>query len=184
MITLSDITMAQFIDLITGNPTDLSIPKEEIGTVTRDLVIEYREIADPTGVRIFLTNAERLSKSTITETILRICQNLLKLKESDKVREILKEMKINADRMTESRLKAEVSSRLARAIKEKEDCQRANKDESGEVNARREFDALTATLMAHFKFQIDLDAIKASIYANLVARFNREVKAMQAAYKK
>ncbi len=61
--------------------------------------------------------------------------------------------------------------------------------ENEKVNAEREkirghFDAQTATMMAHFKFQIDPDTIKATLYANLVARHNREIKAQMAAMRK
>lgn len=38
--------------------------------------------------------------------------------------------------------------------------------------------------MAHFKFQIDPATIKATLYANLVARHNREIKALMAALRK
>ena len=49
---------------------------------------------------------------------------------------------------------------------------------------RAQFDAQTAAIMAHFKFQIDPATIKATLYANLVARHNREIKAQMAALKK
>ena len=38
--------------------------------------------------------------------------------------------------------------------------------------------------MAHFKFQIDVSNMKATLYAHLVARFNREIKAHVEAFKK
>lgn len=49
---------------------------------------------------------------------------------------------------------------------------------------RAQFDALTAAIMAHFKFPIDPATIEATLYASLVARHNREIKAQMAAIKK
>lgn len=85
--------------------------------------------------------------------------------------------------MTDQRVVAEVKSRLGRAKRDVAEIEQG-KEETPEVNIRREFDEQTAALIAYFKFQIDTETMKAPIYAHLVARYIRDLKVQKAALKK
>ena len=87
--------------------------------------------------------------------------------------------------MSDQRINAEVTSRLERAkrIVAKVEIKEPTKESDVSI-IRKSFDEQTAALMAHFKFQIDISTMKANLYAHLVSRFNREIKAQQAAMKK
>ncbi len=114
-----------------------------------------------------------------------MCQNLINLNEHARAREVLIEYGINAQNMKDQRVAAEVKSRLERAKSTIEKIENENrKDKSETINIRREFDSQTAAMMAYFKFQIDTSSMRASVYAHLVARHNREIKAQLAALKK
>lgn len=187
---LDQLTMAQFIDLVCGD-TSVVVGKAEIVTdgkvaeAVRGIVFEYRKIADSAGAKSYIAQSGYVVKARTEEVIFKMCHNLLQFGEQQRVREVMKICGIrNVDAMSDQRIAAEVKSRLERA---KDKVARSGKD-GGERNTegdiRRSFDEQTAAMMAYFKFQIDTESLKASLYAQLVARYNREIKAQMAAMKK
>ena len=186
---LEQLTIGQFVDLICGDTSVLTGKLEKVSPtrlaiVMRNIVFEYKEIADMSGVRTYLSEIEELIKAKMYTVVYSMCSNLIELKEYERAREVLIECGINARTMSESRLSAEVKSNLERAkynVAKIEKQQEADRRE--DINIRREFDAQTAALMAYFKFQIDMSTMKASLYAHLIARHNAEVKAQLAAMK-
>lgn len=187
---LDDLYMSEFIELSCGNVDvllegDEKIEPEKLVMAMRSIIMEYKEIADTTGVSRYLSEGEGLTKARMRLILYIICDNLLELKRIDKVREVLKLCGLDVENMTDSRIAAEVASRQERAKKDIEKIEEErSKIKVGDVDVRKEFNSQIATLMVHFKFQIDIEKIKAPIYANLVAQFNREVKAQLAALKK
>jgi hypothetical protein len=187
---LEQLTMEQFIDMVSGN-TDVLRDRFEImapapdklARAMRDIVMEYKEIADPTGAHEYLAKSENLAKAKIELSVYSMCDNLVSIGQHDRAREVLNECGINASPMDEQRLIAEIKSRIGRAKRTIHELEK--EDETGEApeDIRRSFDEQTAAMMSHYKFQIDVTTIKATIYAHLVARFNREVKAQIAAMK-
>lgn len=189
MITkLEELTTAQFIDLVSGN-TDVLHPKREIvsdaklSEAVQTIVFEYRSIVDESGTKGFINRMGMLTKSKTLIVIFKMCRNLLELKQYQQVREIMNECGIRTTSMSDSRLVAEVNSRLERANKEVE--RLVGKEDVPEItDIRKSFDEQTAAMMAHYKFQIDTSTMKATLYAHLVARFNREIKAQMEALKR
>lgn len=187
---LEQLTMAQFIGLVSGDTGVLTdarekVPELKMVTAVRDIVYEYKEIADPAGARGYLQSMGELVKARVWLLLLTVCRELMELRAYDRVRSVLGECGVPAASMDERRLAAEVSSRVARARKtvtEIEDERRAGTRAGADI--RREFDAQTAALMAHFRFQIDTSTMKAPVYAHLVARYNREIRARMQALKK
>lgn len=182
---LEELTVSQFLELICGNSRVL-LGKNEVATPTkivlamRNIIIEYREIADMSGVKSYLSEIEELIKAKISAVVFTMCSNLIALKEFDRAREVLVEYGINADKMTDARVEAEIKSRLKRAentVKRME--QEKKNDNEKSVDMRSAFYEQTAALMAYFKFQIDISTMKATVYAHLIARHNKEVKALK-----
>lgn len=187
---LEQLTIAKFIDLICGDMNVL-LGSHEIGNpnklivATRNIVLEYRAIADPGGTNSYFKHVEDWIKAKMNIIIFTMCDNLTALKQFGRVREVLVAYGLSASDWSDGRVNGTVQSRLAQAKREVEDMESENeKIVSERDKIRSQFDAQTATLMAHFKFQIDPNTIKASLYAHLVARHNREVKAQMAALKK
>ena len=190
MITkLEELTAAQFIDLVCGN-TDVLHPKREmvpdskLSEAVKSIVFEYRKIVDEAGANDYLMRMRNLTRAKTLIVIFKMCQNLVSLNQYDRVREILTECGIKAGAMSDNRLKAEIVSRLERSRKEVKRYEEDDKDTSEITDIRKSFDEQTAAMMAHFKFQIDTSTMKATLYAHLVARFNREIKAQLEALKK
>lgn len=187
---LEQLTIAKFIDLICGDMNVLLGPHEignpnKLIVATRNIVLEYRAIADPGGTNSYFKHVEDWIKAKMNIIIFTMCDNLTALKQFGRVREVLVAYGLSASDWSDGRVNGTVQARLAQAKREVEDMESENeKIVSEQDKIRSQFDAQTATLMAHFKFQIDPNTIKASLYAHLVARHNREVKAQMAALKK
>lgn len=187
---LEDLTIGQFVELVCGDTSVLLKKHEKVSPAKltiamRNIVFEYRDIADLTGVKSYLSEIDELIKAKISVVIFTMCNNLVILKEYTRAREVMTEYGIKADSMNDLRVEAEVKSRLGRAKNTVTRIEIENQNETIETfNIRRAFDEQTAALMAYFKFQIDTSTMKATIYAHLVARHNKEIKAQMAAIKK
>lgn len=185
---LEQLTVARFVDLLCGE-TDVLVPKHEFvserkkAETARNIMLEYRQIADPVGLRRYLSDSGDMVKARNTVFLFEICRRLVSVHEPERVREILHEYGLNAAGMDDSRLEAEVTSRLERARLDVVRLEEVRRDNHAADNdeIRRHFDEQTAALMAYFKFQIDHATMGAAIYAHLVARYDRELKARLAA---
>lgn len=189
---LEQLTVSQFVDLVCGDTSVLIgkyevVRPEKLAKATRSIVFEYKEIADSAGVRSFIRASGDYIKAKMSVSLYAICKNILLLGEYDRVREVLESTGLkSAKRFSDKRISAEVTSRYERAKAEiaKIDEARKNEDVPELSKVRSEFDAQTAALMAYFKFQIDPDTMKATVYAHLVARHIREIKAKLSATRK
>lgn len=187
---LEELTLSHFVDLVCGN-TDVLLGKHEIGhanklaVATRNIVLEYRAIADPGGTGSYFKHVEDWIKAKMNVILFTMCNNLVSLGQYGRAREVLVEYGLPASGWTEGRVDGTIQAKLAQSQRELDDMEAENEKVIAErEKIRAQFDVQTASLMAHFKFQIDPATIKATLYANLVARHNREVKAQIAAMKK
>lgn len=187
---LEHLTISEFIDLVCGE-VDVILSEHEIvgkdkkALITRNLIFEYKEIVDPSSAKQYLSMAEEMIKARLEMTLFTMCSNLVDLNEHERAREVMIVYGINAQNMNNQRVAAEVKSRLERAKSKVTELHEENEtDTPTSEKIRKQFDEQTAALMAYFKFQIDTTSIKATVYAHLVARHNREIKAKRAALKK
>lgn len=187
---LEELTMSQFIDLLCGDTSVLKKPHEivsptKLATAVRNIIFEYKEISDKAGARSYLASIEDYVKAKITSVIMTMCKYLVDVGRHDTARNILAEMGVKAAAMTDKRLEAEIKSRLERAKHEIEKAENeSTPDKVDKAALRCSFDEQTASMMAYFKFQIDPAVMKATVFAHLVARQNREMKAQAAALRK
>lgn len=188
--SLDQLTAKMLIDLICGDTSVLGTEDEDIPDsskliIMRNIIFEYKEIADPHGAKEYLSHMEDLIKARLSVLMYTICSNLISLKEYDMARDILAVNDVSVASVSDERLIAKVESGLKRAQR---DVSQLSEDKAGskdrKSDVRKAFDAQTASLMAYFKFQIDTATIKASVYANLVARHDREIKARASVLKK
>ncbi|MCM1337703.1 MAG: hypothetical protein NC187_08275 [Candidatus Amulumruptor caecigallinarius] len=182
--------MAQFIDLTCGDTSVLLSKREvvspaKVSKVVKDIVFEYRRIADEAGAKSYLSMMSDMVKAKAAVILFQMCHNLVALGEHDKAREVMSQYGIRAGKMSDQRVAAEVKSRLERARNNVARLEKDNeKSAVGLSEMRASFDNQTAALMAYFKFQIDVSTIKAPLFAHLVARYNREIKAQLSMMKK
>lgn len=187
---LEQLTLSQFVDLVCGDTSVLHdkheiVSSDKLAVATRNIVLEYRAIADPGGTNSYFKHVEDWIKAKMNVIIFTMCNNLATLKQYDRAREVLVAYGLSASGWNDGRVDGTIQARLAQAQRELDDLETENEKLTAErEKIRAQFDAQTAAIMAHFKFQIDPATIKATLYANLVARHNREIKAQMAALKK
>lgn len=177
--------MEQFIDMLCSvsgnNDTECAMRTEDV----RRIVYEYRMIANPADAKSYIRNSERKSKVKMDVLFYQICKYLISIDQPAYARAALKEHGVNTDRMNDDRLKDHVVSSLNRAKFTLSRLEEGREKEACTVDdIRRSFDEQTAAMMSHYRFQIDIGSMRASEYAHLVARFNREIKARMAKLKK
>lgn len=187
---LEELTIGQFIDLVCGDTSVLKgkheiVSQAKVVDALRNIVFEYKEITDQAGMRGYLSTVEELLKAKMTAVLFYMCNNLVALEEYDRLRDVLAEYGVHSGSMNDRRVVAEVTSQLERAKRTITQINEESHSDKAEVtNIRRTFDEQTAALMAYFKFQIDTNTMKATVYAHLIARHNREIKAQLASMKK
>lgn len=191
MITkLEQLTLSKFIDLVCGDASVLLEPHDVAGGIkltvaTRDIVFEYRAIADPGGMQSYFRHIEDWLKAKISVIIFTMCSNLTALNQYDRAREVMEAYGLSASGWTDNRVDGVIQAKLARAQRKLDELEAESEKMTAERDKiRAQFDSQTAALMAHFKFQIDPGSIKATLYANLVARHNREMKAQMSVLQK
>lgn len=187
--TLEQLTVAQFIELVCGNINVLAEKNEKISEekatgIIHNIAFEYKQIANPAGAKSYISKAEELVKAKIEVALFSICNNLVRMNEYGRARDVINEYGIKATSMDDRRIAMEIKSRMERAEKTISRIEDENNRDRESLNIRRMFDEQTAALMAYFRFQIDITSMKATVYAHLIARHNREIKAKIAAVKK
>lgn len=187
---LDELTTAEFIELVCGNKSVLlgkhEIPNPyKLAIALRNIVMEYRNIADPGGNATYLQRVDAIIKSRLAVTVYSMCQNLVLLEQFERAREVLMAAGLPADRWNEKRIESEVHIQLQKSKRAMEE---ADKDDDNaeleKENIRNAFNRMIAAMMAHFKFQIDIATMMAPIFAHLVARYHAEIKAMEKAMKR
>lgn len=187
---LDQLTVSQFIDMASGN-TRVLLERGEFASpanladAMRGIVFEFKEICDAPGVKQYVMQIERLTKAKINRLLFTMCSNMINLKAHASAREVLAAYGVKVHHMNDTRLEAEIASRLerAKATIEKIEAEKNKCDKEEKTDIRKAFEAQTAAIMAHFKFQIDINTMSASLFAHLIARYNTEMKAILAARK-
>lgn len=181
---LEQLSMSDFIALLDGD-TSILTPEGDLATdaekalAMRNILFEYREIADPPGMRSYLSETEDLIKAKISRQLFAICINLATLGFEDRVCLIFDDLGIKYAHKNSKMLLAIAKSSLKRAESTIEEIEKSRSSvKEDDVDVRRHFDEQTVAMMSHFKFQIDPSNMKATLYAHLVARFIRESKCL------
>lgn len=188
---LEQLTLAEFVDLACGRVEVLLEGAEihgrrELAIVMRDIVMEYRAIADPTGSATYLKRIDGLIKAHMSFLIFTMCQNLVVLGRFDKVKEVLAAFGLTTDGWNDKRVKTEVYVRLQKSKRHKDEYDEEKESDmiQDASEVRNSFNAMIAGMMAHFKFQIDPATMSAAVFAHLVARHNGEIKTMKSAMRR
>lgn len=185
---LAQLTAAEFIELVCGNK-DVLLGKHEVPNfykltiAMRNIVMEYRGIADPGGNASYLQHVETLIKARISVAVFSMCQNLVFLNQYDKAREILIAAGLPADGWSAKRMASAIHIQLQKKKRVFDEIEENEDIVEDKENIRNAFDGMIAAMMAQFKFQIDIGTMMAPVFAHLVARYHAEMKAMKRALK-
>lgn len=175
---LNQISLNDFIELSCGNYNCLlfdgeAATEEELKERATKLIVDYRNIVNPSGMKALILDKEDLVKERARLLSLRICQTLISINCFDDVREVLKLFDVDTRNMSEEQLIFKIDNMLRSAIFEQKRNEERRKEEGEEKKAtpeqiRSSFDTEIAFLMTYFKMNIDSRIINAAVYANIV----------------
>lgn len=182
---LNKISLSDFIDISCGEYLCLlseneSKSEEELKERAQKLIIDYRNITNSSGVKALILDKEDIMKERTRLLLLRICQTLIAVCCFDEVREVLMQMEVNAHNMDNEQLKSKLDYMLHIAIFEQKRNEERRVEEHSEKKAtaeqiRSSFDSEIAFLMTYFKMNIDVHAVSAAVYANIVHQADVEI---------
>lgn len=188
---LSQLTMKEYIELMCGDDSILlegenKVTPQQLSIIKRNIIFEYKQIADTSGVMSYLSDEDNKKKTTLEVLLYQMCDTLIRMKAFDEVRDILQKYGLRAFEMSEDKLRETVKSRLNRVLsmQKRNNIQEDESENLTSEEIRIMFDKQTANLMTYFKFQINVCEIGAAIYANMVNQYNREIKEKMALLKK
>lgn len=186
---LDQLTTAEFIELVCGNSEVLLGKRETVRPYTlaialRNIVMEYRSIADPGGNASYFQRINSLIKARLSVAIYAYGQMLVDMQLFEDARDLLISAGHPATGWNLKRIKSEVHIQLQksrRIMDEPENDEKENQEDKEHI--RDSFNSMIAAMMAHFKFQIDIATMMAPVFAHLVERYHAEIKAMKKAMK-
>lgn len=175
---LNQISLNDFIELSCGNYNCLlfdgeAATEEELKERATKLIVNYRNIVNPSGMKAMLLDKEDIVKERAKLLSLRICQTLVSINCYDDVREILLLFGVDARGMNDELVKNKLENLLHTAIfEQKRNKERRQEEIKGDKatseQIRSSFDSEIAFLMTYFKMNIDSRIINAAVYANIV----------------
>lgn len=186
MRTLSQISIADFVDVMCGDCTSLDIgdlTAEEQTKYVNGLIADYRAIADPSGAEAMVQESVSLAMAEGKGRLARVLGVLLDIGDEDDVREVL------VDYGAVGRESVDLRSVMDRMLRQSEidikRIQAASKDRPSvqEVDYRSRYDSEFAFVMTHFHMTFDPKVLSASVYANMLHRADMELRARARALK-
>ncbi|MDO4185126.1 MAG: hypothetical protein Q4D30_01360 [Bacteroidales bacterium] len=185
MKTLSQISIADFVDILCGDYSSLEMDKlswDEQMEAVRGLINQYRAIADPTGTEALVQENVALVMAEGKVRLARLLRVLLDMDAADDVRELLREYGA-ADGGTDLRgavdrlqRQSELDIKRIRAAEQEKPVE--------EPDYRSAYDSEFAFVMTHFHMTFDPRTLSAAVYANMLHRADMEIRAMARAASK
>lgn len=187
---LSDLTLAEFIDMECG---DMNVLKEKHEIVTpeklakkrSELSHEFQSIASPASFKSMLIDRDRKGKMRIKAMFFGVLKSLIKIDGFSDVRNLLTKYGVDCrdrdDAWVEREVMAQLNSvtfELKRMGIEMQDESNSNPDE-----IRRSYEGMVADLMIANKMSIDINTIRASVFASMIHKANEIAKELNAKIK-
>ena len=193
-VRLDELCLAEFIDIACGEygglaeRVGLPASSEKVQKLASSLIVSYRGVADPVGMRMFVNDHGSEAKERAKMVMFGLMKALVDNGEPDDVKEVRRILAEDIGRSRCGRMSVEeLSAFLGKELKSVEfsvERKKAKKDASTEAHrspddVRLGFDAEIAWVMSHYKMSIDTRVVSASVSANLVKNAVAEVKMKQ-----
>ena len=190
-VRLDELCLAEFIDIACGEYGDLAervgLPasSEEVKKLASSLIVAYRGVADPVGMKMFVSEHGGDAKDRAKMVMYGLMKALVDNGEPDDIEEVRRVLveelgRSRCGRMSVEELSAFLSKE-SRGVEFSIEKKKSKKGAATEVHrssddVRLGFDAEIAWVMSHYKMSIDTRVVSASVYANLVKSAVDEVK--------
>lgn len=182
---LNQLSLSDFIDISCGEYSCLlskneSISEEELKERASKMIIDYRNITNPSGVKALILDKEDIMKESVRLLLLRICRTLISIDCFNEVRKILIKLGVKAQDMDNVQLKSKLDYMLHTTIfEQKRNVERRSEEllekKVTPAEIRSSFDSEIAFLTTHFRMNIDVHIISAAVYANMVHQADVEI---------
>lgn len=184
---LSQLTLAQFIDLECGECDVLKethhevLSPERVAEARLNIAREFQEIASPTSYRSMVVDREKKSKLRAKAILFGAMKSLIGLEAFTEVRELMSQYGIDCKNFDDKRLSLEVEQRLNDATYELKRIGLETTDINDVTpdDVRMGYESMVADLMIANKMSIDIETIRASVFASMINKANEMAKAMQ-----
>ena len=184
--TLSQLTLAEFIELECGKLEVLKDSHHEVVTPQRlievrgDISREFQSIASPSSYKSMVVGREKTSKLRAKAILFGALMSLAEIEAFDDVRSIMTSAGIDCSRFDDKKLKVVVEQRLNDVTFE---FKRMGLDVPSHEDVtpeavRRSYEGMVADLMIAYKMSIDIETIRASVFASMIHKANEMAKAM------
>lgn len=182
---LNQLSLSQFIELSCGCNSVLLESGESIADAllkarASELMIEYKTIVNPSGIKALLVSKEEITKECVNILFLRICQALVALNAYDDVRDALAMLSVDLRTIPDEQVKLRVETMLHSALflqKKNDEMRLSEKGENPTSDQiRSSFYAEIAFMMTYFKMNIDVHMINAAVYANIVHQADVDIR--------
>lgn len=181
---LNQLSLAQFIELSCGDNSvllgvDENVPEDAVKKLAFKLIAEYQTITNPSGVQAMLVTKDESLKLDARLFLLKICRALCMVDGWQEVRVVLGEIYPMNESKSDEQLQSDIDTLLREAEFQKKRMDAMTVAEipvTDEDSIRSSFDSEIAFITTHFKMPVDVHAINAAVYANIVHRAYLEIK--------
>lgn len=187
---LSDLTLAEFIDMECG---DLNVLKEKHEIVTpeklakkrSELSHEFQSIASPSSFKSMLIDRDRKGKMRVKAMFFGVLKSLIKIDGFSDVRDLLTKYGVDCRDRDDAWIEREVIAQLNSVTFELKRMGVEIKEEGQSTpdEIRRRYEGMVADLMIANKMSIDIDSIRASVFASMIHKANEIAKELNAKIK-
>lgn len=188
---LSELTLAQFIDLECGELDVLKerhevVPMERLIETRNAIAQEFHSIASPASYKSMLVSREKKSKLRAKVILFSSLKSLVDIEALTEVRKLMESAHIDCSGFDDKRLRSEVEQRLNTATFElkRMGLEAPKRDEVTPDEIRRGYEDMVADLMIINKMGIDMESIRASVFASMINKANEMAKALNEKMKK
>lgn len=187
---LSDLTLAEFIDMECG---DLNVLKEKHEIVTPEMLAkkrselshEFQSIASPSSFKSMLIDRDRKGKMRVKAMFFGVLKSLIKIDGFSDVRDLLTKYGVDCRDRDDAWIEREVIAQLNSVTFELKRMSVEIKEEGQSTpdEIRRRYEGMVADLMIANKMSIDIDSIRASVFASMIHKANEIAKELNAKIK-
>ena len=187
---LSDLTLAEFIDMECG---DLNVLKEKHEIVTPEMLAkkrselshEFQSIASPSSFKSMLIDRDRKGKMRVKAMFFGVLKSLIKIDGFSDVRDLLTKYGVDCRDRDDAWIEREVIAQLNSVTFElkRMSVEIKEEGESTPDEIRRRYEGMVTDLTIANKMSIDIDSIRASVFASMIHKANEIAKELNAKIK-
>lgn len=184
--TLSQLTLAQFIDLECGNLEVLKdshhevVSPQRLAEVRGDISREFQSIASPSSYKSMVIGREKVSKLRAKAILFGALMSLAEIEAFDDVRRLMGNAGFDCSHFGDEKLKVVVEQQLNDVTFElkRMGLDAPSHEDVTPESIRRSYEGMVADLMIAYKMSIDIETIRASVFASMIHKANEMAKAM------